>query len=104
MPGISDINGKLDDLKAQHRMLDDKIVALESDPALNQLKIQRMKRQKLNLRDEISRLRTILLPDIIAWTRAYFYLYPCLNIDTFPYNFNDASRYHASLYEAKSDL
>ena len=42
------------------------IVALEADPASDQLKIQRLKRQKLSLKDEVSRLQTGLLPDIIA--------------------------------------
>ena len=60
------MNGKLDDLKSQHRMLDDQIVTLEADPSSDQLKIQRLKRQKLTLKDEISRLKTSLLPDIIA--------------------------------------
>ena len=63
---ISDINGKLHDLKVQHRKLDDQIIALEADQPRDQLEIQRLKRQKLNLRDEISRLQTSLLPDIIA--------------------------------------
>ena len=62
----SDTNGKLDDLKSQHRILDNQIVALEADSARDQLKIQRLKRQKLTLKDEISRLQTSLLPDIIA--------------------------------------
>ena len=66
MPVFSDINGKLDDLKVQHRILDDEIVALEATLPRNQLKIQRLKRQKLTLKDEISLLQASLLPDIIA--------------------------------------
>ena len=61
-----DIREKIDTLKTQHRILDDQIVALETDPTSDQLKIQRLKRQKLKLKDEISRLETSLLPDIIA--------------------------------------
>ena len=66
MRRTGDISEKIDILKTQHRILDDKIVALEADPASDQLKIQRLKRQKLLLRDEVSRLQTNLLPDIIA--------------------------------------
>ena len=66
MPVISDINGKLDDLRVQHRILDDEIVALEAAFPRDQLKIQRLKRQKLTLKDEISLLQASLLPDIIA--------------------------------------
>ena len=43
-------------------MLDDQIVALEADPSSDQLKIQRLKRQKLTLKDEISRLKKVLCP------------------------------------------
>lgn len=66
MTSTGDMNGKLDDLKSQHRILDDQIVALVTDPSSDQLKIHRLKRQKLALKDEISRLQTSLLPDIIA--------------------------------------
>lgn len=66
MHRTSDIDEKIDALKNQHRILDDQIVALEADLASDQLKIQRLKRQKLTLKDEISRLQTSLLPDIIA--------------------------------------
>ena len=33
MPGVSDMNGKVDEMKIQHRILDDKIVALEAAPS-----------------------------------------------------------------------
>ena len=66
MHRTSDISEKINILKTQHRILDDQIVALEADLASDQLKIQRLKRQKLLLRDEVSRLQTNLLPDIIA--------------------------------------
>ena len=66
MHRIHDIGEKIDTLKTQHRILDDQIVALEADHASDQLKIQRLKRQKLLLKDEVSRLQTSLLPNIIA--------------------------------------
>ena len=66
MPRTSDMREKIDALKTQHRILDGQIVALETDPTSDQLKIQRLKRQKLTLKDEVSRLETSLLPDIIA--------------------------------------
>ncbi len=66
MRPTGEISEKINILKTQHRILDDKIVALEADLASDQLKIQRLKRQKLLLRDEVSRLQTNLLPDIIA--------------------------------------
>ena len=68
MRRTGDISKKINILKTQHRILDDKIVALEADLASDQLTIQRLKRQKRLLRDEVSRLQTNRLPDIIAWT------------------------------------
>ena len=66
MHRAKDMREKIETIKTQHRILDDQIVALETDPTSDQLKIQRLKRQKLKLKDEISRLETSLLPDIIA--------------------------------------
>ena len=66
MRRTNDINEIIDTLKTQHRILDDQIVALEAEPTSDQLKIQRLKRQKLTLKDEISRMQTSLVPDIIA--------------------------------------
>ena len=66
MHRTNDMREKIDTLKTQHRILDDRIVALETDPTSDQLKIQRLKRQKLALKDDVSRLETSLLPDIIA--------------------------------------
>ena len=66
MHRAKDMREKIETIKTQHRILDDQIVVLETDPTSDQLKIQRLKRQKLKLKDEISRLETSLLPDIIA--------------------------------------
>ena len=66
MHRTNEIREKIDTLKTQHRILDDRIVALETDPTSDQLKIQRLKRQKLTLKDDVSHLDTSLLPDIIA--------------------------------------
>ena len=62
MRRTNDMSGKIDILNNQHRILDDKIVALETDLASDQLKIQRLKRQKLTLKDDVSRLQTSLCP------------------------------------------
>jgi hypothetical protein len=57
---------RLAELKAQHRSLDDAITEMKAAPGHNQLEIQRLKKEKLALRDGISRLESILFPDIIA--------------------------------------
>lgn len=53
-------------LKAEHRTLDDEIVALELNPTADQLLIKRLKKKKLALKDRITAVEDKLLPDIIA--------------------------------------
>ena len=62
----SEQQARLAELKAQHRSLDDAITDMKAAPGYNQLEIQRLKKEKLALRDGISRLESILFPDIIA--------------------------------------
>lgn len=57
---------KLADLRCEHRDLDEVIGQLTADPAHDHLQVRRLKKRKLALKDEISRLEDILLPDIIA--------------------------------------
>jgi hypothetical protein len=57
---------KLTQLKQEHRGLDDAILALEASQERDQLRLTRMKKRKLALKDEIARLEDQLLPDIIA--------------------------------------
>lgn len=53
-------------LKEEHRDLDSAIGALTGQPVYDQLQIQRLKKRKLWLRDEIQRLEDMIVPDIIA--------------------------------------
>ena len=53
-------------LQQEHRDLDDAIAALVDKGIYDQLLLQRMKKRKLALRDFISRLEALLVPDIIA--------------------------------------
>lgn len=62
----SDIQDILIVLKQEHRDLDDAIQALSGTRASDQLQLQRLKKKKLHLKDEISRIQDRLLPDIIA--------------------------------------
>ena len=57
---------QLADLETQHRDLDDVIARISDTAPFDQLQVQRLKKRKLMLKDEITRLRAILLPDIIA--------------------------------------
>ena len=57
---------QLAELESEHRDLDEVISRLSDGTPINQLQIQRLKKRKLNLKDEITRLHAKLLPDIIA--------------------------------------
>lgn len=57
---------RLDALELEHHDLDDVIDRLAVDPAQDRLQLQRLKKRKLVLKDQIQRLRTRLIPDIIA--------------------------------------
>ena len=59
-------SGRLAELKAEHRRLDERIEQLRSDPNADQLEIARLKKRKLRLRDEIAILADRCIPDIIA--------------------------------------
>jgi hypothetical protein len=53
-------------LRQEHRDLDDAILALEHLGSPDKLQIQRLKKKKLLLKDEIAALSDRLTPDIIA--------------------------------------
>ena len=53
-------------LKAEHRRLDQEIIALRESESADQLEIARLKKRKLLLKDEIQLLNDRIVPDIIA--------------------------------------
>ncbi len=60
------IRQKLAQLQSEHRDLDDVISRITSDGAFDQLQIQRLKKRKLALKDQIWQLENQLVPNIIA--------------------------------------
>ena len=62
----SDTLKQLEYLKTRHRRVDEKIQILIRELDSDQLQVRRLKKQKLQLKDEISRIEAGLLPDIIA--------------------------------------
>ncbi len=56
----------LGELREEHRDLDQAIDRMSSDPWQDQLRIRRMKKRKLKLKDWISRLESKLIPDLDA--------------------------------------
>lgn len=57
---------RLDELRTEHRDLDDVIDRLAHQFPYDQLKLQRLKKRKLVIKDLIAKFESQLLPDIIA--------------------------------------
>jgi len=57
---------RLMNLQAKHRALDVKINELHSYPYQNQILLQRLKKEKLRLKDAITRLKDEMIPDLNA--------------------------------------
>ena len=65
-PAIETLRRKLAELRSEHRDLDDVIARLIERQPFDALQVQRLKKRKLMLKDQIARLESQLLPDIIA--------------------------------------
>src|SRR5262249_57793370 len=63
---VEALKAKLAALKTEHRDLDDVIARLAERLPFDQLQLQRLKKRKLLLKDQISKIESELLPDIIA--------------------------------------
>ena len=53
-------------MKSEHRDLDEVIDRLLEKPPFDQLQLQRLKKRKLGLKDQIIKLESRFIPDIIA--------------------------------------
>jgi hypothetical protein len=53
-------------LEIEHHDLDEVIQRLDGTPGQDRLQLQRLKKRKLLLKDQIQKLRDRLIPDIIA--------------------------------------
>jgi hypothetical protein len=57
---------KLTELETEHRDLDDIIARIAETAPFDQLQLQRLKKRKLLLKDQIAYVKSKLVPDIIA--------------------------------------
>jgi len=74
---VEALRAKLTALTVEHRDLDDVIARLAEGMPFDQLRLQRLKKRKLALKDQISKIESELLPDIIAWRlRTAFAFHP----------------------------
>ena len=61
-----DLRDLLVKLRQEHRDLDDEIVRCENAGEGDQLQVKRLKKRKLQLKDQITSVEDRLTPDIIA--------------------------------------
>ena len=66
MTDLDKVRQELNELQLEHRDLDAVIEKLTAEPPYDQLQLQRLKKRKLVLKDQIQKLEDLLLPDIIA--------------------------------------
>lgn len=57
---------RLQELRLEHRDLDDVIARVTEEVPFDQLRVQRLKKRKLLMKDEIAWVESRLLPDTIA--------------------------------------
>jgi hypothetical protein len=62
----AEIRARVEIARRDHRDLDSAIEALRLMPNVDMIQLQRFKKRKLRLRDEIAQLEDLLIPDIIA--------------------------------------
>jgi hypothetical protein len=60
------IEARIAELEIEHQDLDDVIERLALHPSQDQLQLRRLKKRKLMLKDTVTRLRILLVPDIPA--------------------------------------
>lgn len=66
MDNLDQIRAELAELRTEHRDLDDVITRITEQLPFDQLQVQRLKKRKLALKDQIIKLESQLVPDIIA--------------------------------------
>jgi hypothetical protein len=60
------LRSKLHNLYQEHRDLDQAIAVFESSGKADPLQLQRLKKMKLSIKDQINKIENMLIPDIIA--------------------------------------
>jgi len=63
---VEAIKSRLEQLRSEHRDLDDAIARISETAPFDTLQVQRLKKRKLVLKDLITKLESQLVPDIIA--------------------------------------
>ena len=62
----SELTEKLNELMSEHENLNHHIDKLDQNLSYDQIKIQKLKKRKLVIKDEITNIKSRLLPNLIA--------------------------------------
>ncbi|OFW88550.1 MAG: hypothetical protein A3J37_05395 [Alphaproteobacteria bacterium RIFCSPHIGHO2_12_FULL_45_9] len=57
---------QLEDLRREHKSLDEQLEQLSRAQAVDFLTIAKLKKEKLRIKDTIQRIESMLIPDILA--------------------------------------
>ncbi|MDP7064607.1 MAG: YdcH family protein [Arenicellales bacterium] len=60
------VAAKIQELRSEHRALDEELQNMANDPTFDDLQMRRLKKRKLFLKDSITLLEGRLVPDITA--------------------------------------
>lgn len=66
MEDIEELEERLADLQREHKDLDEVIDRVRQIPPVDFLQVKRLQKKKLMLKDEIQKIKSSLIPDIIA--------------------------------------
>ncbi len=66
MEDITELEERLVELQHEHKDLDDVIDRLRSTAAVDLFQMKRLQKKKLMLKDQIQKIKSQLIPDIIA--------------------------------------
>lgn len=66
MEDIFELEEELARLEDEHTSLDKLIEQLRNTPPVNFLELKRLQKKKLSLKDQIQKIKSALIPDIIA--------------------------------------
>ncbi len=63
---VTSLQARLDELRSEHRDLDEAIARLAASPQEDELLLRRMKKRKLALKDRIAVIERLIEPDELA--------------------------------------
>ena len=63
---LDSLRAQLQELRVEHRDLDEAIERIEATPPHDELLLRRLKKRKLHLKDKVAQIERLLEPDVSA--------------------------------------